>query len=144
LLEVLSRELSQRRNEYLTRATGLNTRATILMSAATLVVAVQASTGRSIFAFAGITLALAASIIGLSVLFPRTRPSNSVGQWEESLWDVGQLQAARSLLAWESEDLSLKEHALVRRGRLLKWGFILFIGTILCTLLAVANRIWMG
>jgi hypothetical protein len=67
----------------------------------------------------------------------RDRPTNTVLEWRDALWDVDQFTALYSLIEYRHNALQHKEDGLVRRGRVLRLGFASFIGTVICAALAV-------
>ena len=137
LLALLSDEITQQRSEYLARASGLNSRATILVTAASIVVALQSpDLDREWTIIATIFGALSAGF-ALAVLWPRGRKDNKALELEEELWNSELLSMKRTLLHRQAEILKKKDDTLRRRGRRMAYGFACFGGMVGSSALAI-------
>jgi hypothetical protein len=137
ILTLLLGEVQQQRNEHLSRASGLSSRATILISAASIVIALQSAVPRGGFTMFAAALGATTAVIALYVLWPRGRPSNPPLNLELELWDMSSLEAKRALLHRQAEVLLDKDRKLRSRGRALSAGFATFAGTVVCSALAI-------
>ena len=137
VLSLLADELSQQRTEYLARASGLNSRATILVSAASIVVALQSPDLNPHWTTIAACLGLLSATSALIVLWPRGRPNNSTLELESEILALDPASARRRLISRQADILKKKDHSLRIRGRIMAAGFAFFGGMVACTTLAI-------
>lgn len=105
---------------------GMTTRASILIAAAGVTSGLQVSADLGVPAI----LAVAAALVGVSLLLMRTADEVPIREAEETFWAQPPVVAKRNLMHWKNGVLLANEKSLRRRRIALIAGFVLLASSI--------------
>lgn len=140
-VELLSVELDRQRASYVQRKTAMNSRAAIMVGAASIATGL-ADTKELIWLQLGAYLFLStAAVCGIYVLWPRTGDEPTVGSYRDSLYTYRKHQLQLELLDQKLDAHEKDEKSLVQAARWTAVGFsCLALATILIGIQAVARQ----
>lgn len=132
---LVSAELDREIASYVARDTAMQQRATVLIGAASIVGALQASEATGWATIVSLALALCAAVAGVVVVFPRTGQALDVRSMRDGLTALTLTAGQRKLVNVKLEVLEADERWLTRRGRYARAGFIsLSVGIAIATI----------
>jgi hypothetical protein len=139
-LKLVNAEVDRELDDYTRREAAMQSRATILVGAASVVGALSLSDGFSWFTVVYLALSFVAAVLGLLVVFPRKGDNfNPRKLWDELYADMGEEEALHHTVRVKLENLEADDDSLRNRGKLARVGLIFLAVSILAAGLSVVG-----
>jgi hypothetical protein len=133
-LTLVNAEVDRELASYVHREASMQSRATILVGAASLVSAVQIGGGFAPLNLATLVLSFVAAVLGVLVVFPRSGDAPNPSRMHRAILEgVSSEEALHRMIKAKLETLDEDEDSLKKRGRLARAGLIILALSILAS-----------
>jgi hypothetical protein len=127
-LRLVAAAVDRELDDYTKRETAMQSRATILIGAASVIGALQITNAADWFSFTHLTLSFLAAFLGVLVVFPRRGEIlNARTMWNEAYGGANGRELLHHTIRVKLENLEADERSLRRRGTFVRVGFILLV-----------------
>lgn len=137
-LQLVSLATDRELDDFTTRDSAMQSRASILIGAASLVGAFKLGTGIDWLVVVSLALAVLAAVCGVIVLWPRSSHGpNPRHLWKELKGGLSQEEGLDNMIRVKLDALEADEKSLARRSGWAVTGFLLLVASVALSVLAV-------